>query len=363
MRCWVEIDTKQLQQNVRKLRILLQPKKIIAVVKADAYRHGAIEVAHLLQQEGICDFAIATLEEAVCLRQAGITGNLLVLGYTPAQDADTLHKHCITQTIVSQTHAQQLCKVGAPIQAQLAIDTGMHRIGVPILPIEQCEQIVRECHRRLQLQGVFSHLAAADEFEKEVFTKQQITEFSCLLSRISDLRLPYTHIENSAGGLWHSCDEDTPFSHVRLGIALYGYSPNPNRPLPSGVAPCLRWYTKVIHLQTVEAGQSVSYGCSFVAPSPMRIATLSVGYADGYDRALSGRGSVKIHGKQAPIVGRICMDQMMVDVTGIPQVQVGDTATLLDETHNAQDLATELNTISYEVLCRISARVQRRYIS
>ena len=358
MRCFAEIDLGQLRENARILCAGL-PKGcgVMAVVKANAYGHGAAAVAKELWSVGVTQFAVATLDEGIELRQAGVAGEILVLGYTPPRFVKEALQYDLTQTVLSEEHAEALIATGVRVKCQLAVDTGMHRLGVPA----DSDLVLRtalRCRERLSLLGVFTHLSSADEEggEAEAFTKAQLEAFRAVCRLLSPLGLPYFHALNSAGGLYYGGIGNL----VRFGIALYGISPNPKRALPDGVRPILSWKSRVLLTKTVKAGACIGYGREYVAPRDMEIAILGVGYADGYRRAWSC-GYVMIGGRRAPVVGRVCMDLLTVDVTELLPVRVGDTATLLGEGVDAWCLAEQAESIPYEVLTGISPRVSRVY--
>lgn len=361
-RSWVEINLTQLVRNLEVYSSNLKNvREIMAVVKANAYGHGDIAVAKVLQEHGIHHFAVSNLEEAIHLRENGIEGQILILGYTPIEEAEKLVRYDITQALVDTDYALRLAATALPIKAQFALDTGMNRIGLDAEKPDECEKVIREYARHFTLTGFFTHLCVADTDTAECksFTSRQIALFTEIVHRVGDLHLPFMHCLNSAGGLWHDCPES---ALVRLGIILYGLKPDYLNTLPKGLKPVLTWKTVVSMVKSLQAGESVGYGRTFVADHEMRIATLPTGYADGYNRQLSNKGFVIIHGRKAPIVGRVCMDQMTVDVTEIPEVQPDDEVILLnDSTYTADDMAQSIGTIGYEVVCNISSRVTRVY--
>ncbi|MBQ8320981.1 MAG: alanine racemase [Clostridia bacterium] len=341
-------------------RYLTDEAKIMAVVKADAYGHGDVAVSKKLSQIGVDLFAVSNIDEAIILRESGIKGEILVLGYTPVELAPELLKYDITQALLSEAYAEQLLSFSSEIKCQFAIDTGMNRIGVKV---EESAEVIKKYATRCNLNGFFTHLCAADSIESDdlMFTNRQIRKFEHLMDIISDLNLQYIHCLNSAGGFYQSpnckCD-----NIVRLGIVMYGLRYNQKIKLPEGIQPVLTWKTVVSLVKTIERGECVGYGRSFCAEQKMKIATLPVGYADGYNRQLSNRGYVMIKGQKARIVGRVCMDQTMVDVTHIEGVLEGDEVTLIGNGIDADTLASMVGTIGYEIVCSISKRVPRIYI-
>ena len=364
-RCWAEINLSQIIENYKIYKNQLPDNtKVMAVVKADAYGHGDTEVAELLQKEGVTDFAVATLDEAVRLRTSGIQGQIFVLGYTPINQAQNLIEYDITQAVVDENHAKLLAKLGPRLKAVFALDTGMNRIGLDADYPDFCEEVIRKYSDKFCLQGIFTHLCTADSMDKEAveFTNNQIKKFEEVAKRIEDLNLPYVHCLNSAGGLWNKCEKSV---FARLGIILYGLKPSYQNQLPEGIKPALSWYSVVSMVKNLHSGETVGYGRTFKAEWEMKIATVCVGYADGYNRLLSNNFYVLINGKRAAVLGRVCMDQIMVDVSDILGVEMGTKVTLLgqdgDEIITADDMADAIGTIGYEIVCNISKRVERKY--
>ena len=357
-RSWVEIDLNQLKQNYEIYKSL-QPadREIMAVVKADAYGHGDKEVAAALSSIGVKHFAVSNIDEALHVRSV-TDGEILILGYTPIDMAEELVKNNIIQALLSEEHAEKLLSTGLPVKCQFAIDTGMRRIGLNADNPDECEQVIRKYGKHLT--GLFTHLCVADTPEQNEFTAGQIQKFDAVCDRIADLNLS-CHCMNSAGGLWHKAKS----SYARLGIILYGLKPDYMNTLPEGIAPVLSWKSVVSMVKEVVSGDTIGYGRSFTVEKPLEIATIATGYADGYSRLLSNKGCVLINGRKAPIVGRVCMDQMMVDVSGIENVDIGTEVVLLgqsgDEVITADDLANIYGTIGYEVVCGINKRVRREY--
>ncbi len=328
----------------------------MSVVKADAYGHGQNEVAEALQKIGCRHFAVSNIDEAVSLRTHGIKGQILILGYTPVSAVPELINYDITQALLSEEYARALGN--NRIKAQFAIDTGMNRIGLDADSPGECADVIRHFSRIFNLTGIFTHLCVADTPSAHDFTSMQIMKFREVTDAVKDLHLSYIHCLNSAGGLW-----EKPFGNlVRLGIVLYGLKPDFNNILPEGIRPVLSWKSVVSMVKKVRAGETVGYGRSFKADRNMSVATVTTGYADGYNRLLSNKGCVIVHGKKAPVVGRICMDQFMVDVTDVPQVKFGDEVILLGDSCTADDMAHCIGTIGYEIVCNIGKRVPRVYM-
>ena len=366
-RCWAEVSLSVIRNNYRIYKNHLPAEtKIMAVVKADAYGHGDVDVASVLQDEGVDDFAVATLEEAIKLRTAGIKGQIFVLGYTPILQAVKLIEYDITQAIVDENHAERLSKIDRNIKVVFALDTGMNRIGLDAEDPTGCAEIIRRYAAApgLTMTGIFTHLCTADTEDEEAvaFTERQKALFDGVKDAVKDLNLPCCHCLNSAGGRTFPAGEG---ACVRLGIILYGLKPDYSNVLPEGIMPALSWKSTVAMVKDLHPGETVGYGRTFRAEHPMRIATIPTGYADGYHRSLSNRGYVLIRGMRGGIVGRVCMDQMMVDVTDIPDCAMGDEAVLLgrsgDEFLSADDMAQMIGTIGYELVCDISSRVPRIY--
>ncbi len=372
-RSWVEIDLDQIKYNYETYKAKLpEGTEIMLVTKADAYGHGDVRVALMFQEIGVHMFAVSNIDEAVSLRGAGVKGEILILGYTSPLHAKTLYENSLTQAIASEEYASALVRRQLPIKCQFAIDTGMNRIGIDGDNPVECSTIIHRYAKRLKINGIFTHLCVADTDENDnvEFTLGQMRKFKAVSELVKDMNLPYIHCYNSAAGLKYLSKYYGEFASideiVRLGIMLYGLKPDYSNTLPDGIQPALTWKTCITCVKKLHKGETVGYGRTFTADHEMYLATIPTGYADGYDRHLSNRGHVIIHGKCAPIVGRICMDQLMADVTDIPETAMGDVVILLgksgEEEYNADDMAQQLDTIGYEVLCNISKRVQRFYI-
>ena len=351
---------------------LQKPADIMAVIKADAYSHGDIQVARILNSCGVYLFAVSNVDEAIGLREAGIKGEILILGYSSPYYAKTLYEYDLTQTILSEDYVKILSERGFRLKCQFAIDTGMNRIGLDGDSLFYCESIIRKYSKLLNVTGIFTHLCVADTNTSECnnFTWQQIYKFKAIVDRISDLKLPYIHCCNSAGGFFF-LKNDKIFHKigniVRLGIILYGLKPNDLCESIDGIFPVMTWKSIISMVKDVHPGETIGYGRTFEVKKESRIATIPTGYADGFNRHLSNKGFVMINGMKAPIVGAICMDQTMVDVTNLSDVKMGDEVVLMGKSGNieytADDMARDLGTIGYEVICNITKRVQRFYIN
>lgn len=365
-RAFAEIRTDAILRNFDALASLLPPNvKKMAVVKANAYGHGAVAVSRALEQKADY-FAVACLQEARELRAAGITKPILILSYTSPALYGELVALDLTATLFDPVEAEALSAVafalGKKAKVHLAVDTGMGRIG--LTPDERGAEIAADIAELegIEFEGVFSHFACADG-EKLDSALEQEARFDRFLSLLEakGVRPALRHICNSAGTM----RMENKYDLCRFGIALYGYAPSLEMELPVSLEKAMTVKSGVVHVKTVEAGTPIGYGHTYRAPEKRRIATVGIGYGDGYNRCIGGKGYVLLHGRAAPIVGRICMDQTMVDVTEIPEVKVGDTAVILGKS-GAEEISADLlgewaNSFSYEVLCTFLPRVQRIY--
>ncbi len=356
------IDLEALRENVRLLRSTLPKKtKLMAVVKADAYGHGIAKVARAALEAGASALAVARTDEGAALRQAGVTAPVLVLGASSDEEIDEGVRNELTLTVCTPEMVDTLesCAKDSGLTGlmHLKIDTGMGRIGV------RTEEEIRAILARLQvsphvrLTGAFTHFADADGSDM-AYTRMQFERFQQLLTLLPDGIV--RHCANSAA--IHRCPE-AALDMVRAGISMYGHPPV-ETDLP--LRPVMTWRTQVTFVKTVQPGDKISYGCTFTAEKPMRLATVACGYGDGYHRNASSRAQVILHGQRARVVGRICMDQMMVDVTDIPNVKAGDEVTLMGsdgaETITPDELGSWSDTIGYEVLLAATERVRRVWL-
>ena len=369
LRCYAEISLEAIGHNIREVKKRLpEGVKLLGVVKANAYGHGAVPVASYLENQ-VDYFATATIEEAVELRENGISAPILILGYVSPSQYGDLVEYDITQTIDSYAQALALEKEAArqnrKAKAHLAVDTGMTRIGFQVTEHDADEAAKIADLPHIELEGMFTHFSCADQ-EDKTYCSMQMEKYDKMTALLAErgVTIPLRHICNSAGIMEF---DDHRFEMVRSGIITYGIYPSEEvKKERLDLIPALSWKSHVIHVKEVGPGIGVSYGATYVTEKPItRIATVSAGYADGYPRALSNQGCVLIHGKKAPIIGRICMDQMMVDVTDIPDVQVEDVVTLVgtdgDETITIEEIANPAARFDYEMLCDISSRVTRVY--
>ncbi|HWR12186.1 MAG TPA: alanine racemase [Rectinemataceae bacterium] len=355
------IHPENLVNNLREIRRLAGSAKVCAVIKADAYGHGAITVSQILDKEGIDYLAVALLEEALELRSAGVASPLLVLGTTDPSNADIIVSQNITQTVFTAELAQALSvsarRLDHLARIHVKIDTGMHRQGIAPEEAESFTRLLASLPG-LVIEGVYSHFAEADNPDTS-FSMRQLAEFRRALEgmRAVGVRPPIRHISNSAA-LLHI--PEARFDMVRPGILFYGLSPDADPKPPKGFAPVMQLCASIATIRGLEKGESVSYGRLFTARRDSRIALLQIGYADGYSRLLSNKAEVIVRGRKAPIAGRVCMDQIMVDVTDIPDAALGDEATLFGLPElPVGELARLMGTIDYEVTCGISKRVPR----
>jgi alanine racemase len=361
---WAEVDLSAIAQNVKETKKTLKPgTKLCAVVKADAYGHGAVPVATAALAAGADYLAVSMTQEAIELREAGIMAPILILGALTPGHEKALVENNVTQAVFSLESAQALS--AAAIQenkiakVHLAVDTGMNRIGCrPSEAGELAAAIAALPH--VNLEGVFSHFACADEADK-TYSQMQKKRFVEALKNIEakGIDIPIKHLDNSAG------ITEIPEAHynmVRQGITLYGWWPSHEVKQCLNLKPVMTLKAEIVFIKDVPVGEKISYGGTFTTQRPTKLATLPLGYADGISRKLSNRGYVSIRGLKAPIVGRVCMDQMMVDVTDIPEVAVGDEAIIFGGGEISLDTVAEwMETINYEVVCLLSTRIPRKY--
>ncbi len=367
-----EVSLPAVQHNLAEVRRKINPAtKLLAVVKADAYGHGAVPVVEAIEEKNLADYyGVAIIEEAVKLREAGVKKPILILGYTDQEQYELLVSYDITQTIFQYEMAEALSREalrqGRRARIHIKLDTGMTRIGFTD-SAESIEEIKRIASLdNIDVEGIFSHFACADETDKTSAKKQlsRYRNFVDLLEK-EELFIPIRHIANSAGIIELP---ETYFNMVRCGIATYGIYPSDEvNQAEVKLIPAMEIKSHIIFVKEVEPGVGVSYGSTYITGKKTKIATIPVGYADGYSRNLSNCGKVIIHGQLAPIIGRICMDQFMVDVTGIGDVRQGDTVTLLgrdgDALISAEELSAWSHSFAYELVCTVGTRIPREYLS
>ena len=363
---YVKIDLDAIVNNFRNIR-QKAGAPVMAVVKADAYGHGAVPVARVLEQE-CAFFGVSSVAEALELRRAGIEKPILLLGHTPVQCFPAVVEQNIRVGIFSYEDAKALSdeavRQGKTTAFHFTVDTGMSRVGFQVTEeaADLCAKIAKLSG--LQAEGMFSHFATADAVDL-TRTKQQAERFAAFdeMLKARGVEIPLRHLDNSAGIMNFGCHYDM----VRAGIILYGLYPSDEvDPQLLKLQPAMSWHTTVSHVKTLETGRQISYGGTYVTTRPTIVATIPAGYADGYRRSLSGKFYVLIKGQKAPILGRVCMDQFMVDVTHIPDVKVGDGVVLMgtdgNETISAETIAEAATSFNYEQVCDVSRRVTRVYI-
>lgn len=365
-RAWIELDRSALEHNVSFLRSRL-PKgcALMAAVKADAYGHGAVPLSRELNRLHVHAFCVAGVSEGVTLRKHGIKGEILILGYTHPAQFDLLRRYRLTQTVVDYDHAQTLNQYGKKLHVHIGVDTGMHRIG------ERSENTPQICAMfempNLIIDGLFTHLSASDMMTPQAqdFTMAQIDAFYGLIQALKEkgYAIPKLHLQASYGVLNYP---ELASDYARVGIGLYGVLSTKEDTLHLGqsLRPVLSLKARVASVRTLHVNESAGYGITFTAKHEMKIAAITIGYADGLPRSLSnGGGAVLIHGHKAPIIGRVCMDQTIVDVSEIPNITGGDIATIIgvsgDRTITAGDLAEQTGSITNEILCRLGSRLER----
>ena len=361
---WVEVDAKVIEDNVRYF-VENTGSQVMAVVKANGYGHGITEAARVAVSAGATYCGIARVEEAVDLQQAGIEAPIMVLGYTPDDCLVDAVRHNITLTIFHLEQVEILSAAagcaGRPARVHVKVDTGMSRLGVtPALAFELIHRLTEA--PGVEVEGIFTHFARADEPD-ELATEIQERRFLEVLAEAeaAGLRPPLAHAANSAATLTRP---STHFDMVRIGVGIYGLAPLSGTPLPEGLRPALTWKARLTHIQKCRPNTGVSYGHVYRTRGEETIGVVSVGYADGY-RRMDGN-QVLIHGRQIPVVGRVCMDQIMVRLDDVPHAKVGDEVVLIgsqDAEHiSAEEVAARWGTINYEVTSGITSRVPRFYL-
>lgn len=366
---WAEIDLDAIAYNTRNIKQLIGHKDLIAVVKANCYGHGVIDIIPTLLENGVSRFAVAMISEALEIRENKITAPVMILGFTPLYLGEELINNDIEQTVYDLDYAKELSKIALSLNKKakihIAMDTGMGRIG--FLPNEKSIDDITEIYslEGIDVVGIFTHFSTSDEKDKE-YSHQQFTKMMSVMDELEKrgVDIPLKHVANSAAII------DLPSTYldaVRAGIILYGYYPS-DEVNKSNLAlkPALTLKATITNVKTLEKDMYISYGRTFKTSDKTVVATIPVGYADGYIRKLGENGKVIIKDQFAPIIGRICMDQFMIDVTNIPDVKIGDEVILLGEKnnlkYNADDIAEKLGTINYEVTCMLKSRLPRVYI-
>lgn len=360
---WIEVDTSAIENNVHLIKSITQTR-VMAVVKSNAYGHGTLPVAEAALRGGAEYLGVARIEEALQLREAGVTQPILVMGYTPANQVNSGIIHNTSLTVWKREQISSASIVaqnqGLTCKLHLKIDTGMSRLGAQP---EEALDLAAEIYRQpgIELEGVFTHYARADEQDQEPTVKQERL-FKEVVENLDSagLRPPLVHAANSAAVLSR---QDSYFDLVRPGIAIYGLHPSPEHRLPDRFRPALEWKSVLSQVKQVPAGRGVSYGHDYITRSTELIGTVPVGYADGYRRTSGNR--VLVGGRIVPVIGRVCMDQISVQLDSVPDAREGDEVVLIgdqgEERISAEDLAHFWGTINYEVVCGLGSRVPRRY--
>lgn len=372
-RAWAEIKISAIQYNYYKFKETVpQNCKVMAVIKADAYGHGAVKVARFLEKIR-CDYmAVATLDEAAQLRGEGIKTPILILGCTPAEFIERVVELDCTQALVSpeaaKAYSRVLAKAGKSLKVHIELDTGMGRTGFGVKNGDTAAAAAALKLPGLEAEGVFTHFAAADEPEKDDYTKKQFDTFTAAVEKLqaeSGVKFALKHCANSAAALAHP---EMCLDMVRMGISLYGVLPvKPAQEVD--LARVMEVKARILQVMDLAAGESVSYGCTFTADRPMKAAVVALGYADGLHRTLSGKIDFIINDTRCPQIGTICMDMCMVDVTGVGDVKAEDIAVYFGheprtgrELITVDEIAEKAGTIPYEILCSVSSRVKRLYV-
>lgn len=373
-RTWAEVNIDSVENNIKVVKSLIKPTcSVMAIVKADAYGHGAPMIAKALSKEGIDYFGVSNLDEALQLRHNDIAEPILILGYTPLENISELIKYNITQTVISLKYANELNNLvkdtGSVLKIHIKLDTGMSRLGLFCQGEESCLESVGEIKQIIKLnnlsaEGIFTHLSVSDDI-KSSFTKSQFNNFMFVLDRLKNagIEFKYRHCCNSAAII------NFPEMHldmVRPGIILYGMYPSKEMKITNiGLQQAMELKTVISQIKEFPTDVTVSYGRIYKTFKKTKVATLPIGYADGFLRILSNNAEVLVNGKRAVVIGRVCMDQMMIDVTGM-EVEEGQTAVIIghdgDDFISFDELADKMETINYETTCLIGKRVPRIYL-
>ncbi len=365
---WAEINLAAIKHNLACIQKAARPAKVMAVVKANAYGHGILEVCEVCRQQNIDFLGVASLDEAMTIREAGVDLPILVLGYTPKEFASTVVKEGIRVTVFENSLAYELDRaaeeIGKPALVHIKIDTGMGRLGFPVNKetIKHLNTLAKL--PGLKLEGIFTHFAVADWPDK-AFTMEQLKLFEQLLADLADQGLSFglQHCSNSAALMQIP---EARFNMVRAGIAMYGLYPDPGLHPPGfELIPAMQLKSRVSFVKSLPPGHTISYGRTYSCSRETRVATVPIGYADGYSRLLSNKSWAVIRNQRVPLLGTVCMDQCMFDVSEVNGVQEGDEVLLFGRPENgitADDIASIIGTINYEVVCAVSSRVPRIYV-
>lgn len=368
---WAEINLSNLDYNIKQIKNKIGDREMIGVIKADAYGHGSVKVAEVLRENGCKTFAIATLREAITLREAGAKEEIIMLGLTPDMYADTIVKYDITPVVCSSENAAAFAaeakKAGKTVHALIAVDTGMGRIGYLADDIDNAVEDVKKIAalENFKIKGMFSHMSTADAYDK-TYSHQQEAKFNKFYEALTaaGIEIPFRTLANSASIM------ELPTVHFdacRPGIILYGCYPSDEVDVNElSIKPVMSVKANIVHLKDVPADFSVGYGRKYISTKPSKIATIALGYADGYPRPYSPNAKVIVNGVIAPIAGNICMDQCMIDVTDVPDVKLGDEVIVMgtDGTNTilADDIARATGTINYEITCAFGQRLPKVYV-
>ena len=368
---WAEINLSNLDYNIKNIKAKIGDREMIGVIKADAYGHGSVKVAEVLRENGCRIFAIATLQEAITLREAGAKEEIIILGLTPDMYADTIVKYDITPVFCDSANAKAFsdaaAKAGKVVSGLIAVDTGMGRIGYLADDLDYAAEDLKKVAAlpNFRIRGMFSHMSTADAFDK-TYSHQQEAKYNRFYEAMTaaGIEIPFRTLANSASVM------EIPsvyFDACRPGIILYGCYPSDEVDVNQlSLKPVMSVKANIVHLKAVLAGFSVGYGRKYISEKPSKIATIALGYADGYPRPYSAQAKVIVNGVIAPIAGNICMDQCMIDVTDVPDVKVGDEVIVMGtdgkNTILADDIAKATGTINYEITCAFGQRLPKVYV-
>ena len=368
---WAEINLSNLDYNIKNIKAKIGDREMIGVIKADAYGHGSVKVAEVLRENGCRIFAIATLQEAITLREAGAKEEIIILGLTPDMYADTIVKYDITPVFCDSANAKAFsdaaAKAGKVVSGLIAVDTGMGRIGYLADDLDYAAEDLKKVAAlpNFRIRGMFSHMSTADAFDK-TYSHQQEAKYNRFYEAMTaaGIEIPCRTLANSASVM------EIPsvyFDACRPGIILYGCYPSDEVDVNQlSLKPVMSVKANIVHLKDVPAGFSVGYGRKYISEKPSKIATIALGYADGYPRPYSAQAKVIVNGVIAPIAGNICMDQCMIDVTDVPDVKVGDEVIVMGtdgkNTILADDIAKATGTINYEITCAFGQRLPKVYV-
>jgi alanine racemase len=365
---WAEIDLAALIHNFKEIKKRVGPEVgVIAIVKAQGYGHGIVQVSKSLEEEGVNYFGVTSPYEAFLLREKGMESPILILGPTMLGQAERIIRENITQTIctkeIALTLAEECRRLKRTLKVHIEVDTGMGRTGVPY---QRAPKLIKEVVKipELEMEGIFTHFSTADEEDKS-FTKEQIKRFKGVLKELKGegINIPFRHAANSAGILNFP---ENYFNMVRPGLAIYGIYSSEHVSRSLALHPVMSLKSKVIYLKKVKKGATISYGKTYITNKSTTIAILPIGYEDGYNRLLSNQGEVIIRGKRVRIAGRVCMDQTIIDVGEVSDIEVGDEVVLIGkqgkERISVEEIAKKVNTVPHEVICRIAERIPRIYL-